>query len=98
MDEDFEGTNVAARSQAPSAPRAAVGSSYEDDEAMARRLQEEAYGAGGGGAGMDDIRAPMARTTETLVGPDANWGGGEDDMRASIAEQMMARQQRRGKT
>ncbi|TKX26234.1 thioredoxin-like protein 1 [Elsinoe australis] len=67
---------------------------YEDDEAMARRLQEEAYGSGGVGGGMDEVRAPMARTTETLVGPDADWGG-PDDMRAAIAEQMAARQGRR---
>ncbi|KAK6340772.1 UBX domain-containing protein 7 [Orbilia brochopaga] len=59
---------------------------YEDDEAMARRLQEELYaetggsganwGGGGGngaGSGYDDIRAPMARTTETLVGPDEDY-------------------------
>ncbi|KAJ6262407.1 UBX domain-containing protein [Drechslerella dactyloides] len=71
---------------------------YEDDEAMARRLQEELYaeagnnaagwgggggggvGGGGGGNGMDfdDIRAPMARTTETLVGPD------EDQIRRMV--------------
>ena len=66
--------------------------STEDDEAMARRLQEEAYGSGAGGD-FDEVRAPMARTTETLVGPDANWGG-PDDMRAAVAEQMMARQRR----
>ena len=65
----------------------------EDDEAMARRLQEEAYGSGGAGGDFDQVRAPMARTTETLVGPDADWGG-PDDMRAAIAEQMMARQRR----
>ena len=53
---------------------------YEDDEAMARRLQEEYYGSGsgaaggaGGAVGPDDVRAPIARTTETLV------GGPDDD-------------------
>ncbi|EWC46147.1 hypothetical protein DRE_04525 [Drechslerella stenobrocha 248] len=57
---------------------------YEDDEAMARRLQEEMYAETGGnssrwgGGGADDefgdgIRAPMARTTETLVGPDDDY-------------------------
>ncbi|KAF2221535.1 UBX domain protein [Elsinoe ampelina] len=67
---------------------------YEDDEAMARRLQEEAYGsAGGGGGAFDEVRAPMARTTETLVGPDADWGG-PDGMQAAIAQQMAARQRR----
>ncbi|KAK4561104.1 UBX domain protein Ubx2 [Recurvomyces mirabilis] len=75
----------------------AGGHSYDDDEAMARRLQEEMYGSGGGGAaggGRDDldaegVRAPMARTTETLVGP----GGFDDpnDMNAAIFEQLAQR-------
>lgn len=86
VDSDDEMEEDVTRPQ-PAAP------AYEDDEAMARRLQEEAYGSAGGG--QEEVRAPMARTTETLVGPDANWGGGEDDMRAAIAEQMMARQRRR---
>ncbi|GAB1194074.1 hypothetical protein APSETT444_003314 [Aspergillus pseudonomiae] len=70
-------------------------STYEDDEAMARRLQEEMYGGGGGGGAAvedDDVRAPMARTTETLVGPDADFDDG--DMHASILGQLRARQQR----
>lgn len=72
---------------------APAGNAYEDDEAMARRLQEEMYGAGGG---QEEIRAPMARTTETLVGPGSNWQGGndEDDMQAAVMEQMMNRQRR----
>ena len=75
-------------------------SSTEDDEAMARRLQEEMYGSGGGGGRGGDfdeegVRAPMARTTETLVGPGVDWHDDEGDMRAAIAEQMMARDQRR---
>lgn len=74
-------------------PHAGNYNPMEDDEAMARRLQEEAYGSGGAGGGFEEIRAPMARTTETLVGPDADWGG-PDDMRAAVAEQMMARQRR----
>lgn len=66
---------------------------YEDDEAMARRLQQEAYGAQGG---QDDVRAPMARTTETLVGPGSSWGpaGDDDGLDAAVHEQMMARQRR----
>jgi hypothetical protein len=68
------------RAAAPPAAAAATASSpggdYEDDEAMARRLQEEFYtqGGGGGGAGgdvdPDGVRAPIARTMETLVGPE----------------------------
>ncbi|TKA27802.1 hypothetical protein B0A50_04903 [Salinomyces thailandicus] len=80
--------------------------SYEDDEAMARRLQEEMYGAGGrsgnGGAGDDidpetGVRAPMARTTETLVGPgsgDDDWRSDPDQMNAAVFEQMQRRRMR----
>jgi len=65
---------------------------YEDDEAMARRLQQEAYGTAGG---EEEVRAPMARTTETLVGPGSTWVGDDgDDVDAAVQEQMMARQRR----
>lgn len=51
---------------------AAVGraAEIEDDAAMARRLQEEMYAGGdaGGGVDADGVRAPIGRTTETLVG------------------------------
>ncbi|KAB8238645.1 hypothetical protein ETB97_007536 [Aspergillus alliaceus] len=85
-------TRSTPRHQAPQS------STYEDDEAMARRLQEEMYGGGAGGGGgpgvVDDdgVRAPMARTTETLVGPEADFDDG--DMHASILGQLRARQQR----
>lgn len=41
----------------------------EEDAAMAKRLQEELYSSG---AANDEVRAPMARTTETLVSPSLN--------------------------
>lgn len=72
-------------------------SSAEDDEAMARRLQEEMYG--GAGAGEDaPVRAPIARQAETLIGPGASdyYGGGTLDQ--AIEERMMQMQNRRGKT
>ena len=62
-------------------------SAYEDDEAMARRLQEEMYA--GGGVDADGVRAPIARTTETLVGPNADWTA--DDMQEAVLQQMNAR-------
>lgn len=73
------------------------GHSVEDDEAMARRLQEEMYGAGGGGGAGGDIdpetgvRAPMARTTETLVGPGSDWRDDPDQMNAAVFQQMQQR-------
>ena len=82
-----------AASHAQAVSRAA---DYEDDEAVARRLQEELYAGGdaAGGYDADEVRAPMARTTETLVGGQ----GGDwppDDMNAAILQQMRARQQPR---
>jgi hypothetical protein len=64
----------------------------EDDEAMARRLQEELYTGGHQQENFnaDGVRAPMARTTETLVGPEANWGA-NNSMDAAIEEQLAAR-------
>lgn len=47
------------------------GSAY-DDEALARQLQEELYGEGGVDIG--EVRAPIARTRETLVGGDDDYG------------------------
>lgn len=61
------------------AAQAAAIAQEEEDAAMAKRLQEELYGGGGpggsgpGGAAEDDVRAPIASTTETLVGPDSVW-------------------------
>ncbi|KAL2860873.1 DNA-protein crosslink repair co-factor UBX5 [Aspergillus lucknowensis] len=70
-------------------PRELGGTSiFEDDAAMARRLQEEMYG---GRDTSDDVRAPMARTTETLVGPEAEFGG---DIHDTILGQLRARQRR----
>ena len=75
-----------------------AGTVEEDDESMARRLQEEMYSATGTGDVIDSegIRAPIARTTETLVGPGAYGGNDEDDMHAAVLEQMRARSQPRG--
>ncbi|KAJ5120384.1 uncharacterized protein N7515_009772 [Penicillium bovifimosum] len=63
---------------------------FDDDEAMARRLQEEMYGGPGGVPDEDEVRAPMARTTETLVGPGADFDDGEF-MHADILRQTMSR-------
>jgi hypothetical protein len=78
------------------AARAAREADLEDDAAMARRMQEELYTGGdaSGGFDADGVRAPMARTTETLVGgPDGDWT--PNDMQAAVLQQMRARQQPR---
>lgn len=49
----------------------------EEDAAMARRLQEEMYSENPSSA--DGVRAPIERTTETLVAPDPTWN--LDDLR-----------------
>lgn len=59
---------------------------FEDDEALARRLQEEDYGGAGA---QPEVRAPMARTTETLVGPDLHYGDG--DLDDAVQAQLQAR-------
>lgn len=83
-----------------SAMQAAALAQEEEDAAMAKRLQEELYGAGAGGgpggAGGDDVRAPIARTTETLVAPDPSWGM-EDDAESAILEQLRRRRPPPGK-
>ncbi|KAF2099219.1 hypothetical protein NA57DRAFT_38829 [Rhizodiscina lignyota] len=79
---------------APSRPTINV----DDDAEMARRLQEEFYtqGAGAGGdSETEGVRAPMARRTETLVGPDADWGTDTGDMRTAITEQLRMRERAR---
>ena len=82
---------------------AMAGLPVDEDEAMARRLQEEYYGGaqrGGAGSGntmLDEegYRAPIARTTQTLVGPDSFDPSNAEEMRAAVMEQMMARRQAR---
>jgi hypothetical protein len=70
-------------------PRQRAVPAFDDDEAMARRLQEQMYG---GPNNEDEVRAPMARTTETLVGPGADYDDDGDDMHTNILSQLRARQ------
>lgn len=84
-------------------PAGRPGANVDDDEAMARRLQEEFYGVAGRGGGIapgssgmldeDGYRAPIGRTTETLVGPGSFDPSNAEEMRAAVMEQMMARRQ-----
>lgn len=88
-------SEIAAQAQAAAVAQTAQ---EEEDAAMARRLQEELYGSGagigggsgGGGAAHDDVRSPIGRTTETLVGGyDADDGM---DMDSIIRAQMRQRE------
>ena len=71
----------------------------EEDAAMAKRLQEELYGSGTGPGASEDVRAPIARTTETLVAPDAAWGDGgiDDDTTQRLLEHLRTRRRAPGK-
>ncbi|CZT47965.1 probable UBX5 UBX (ubiquitin regulatory X) domain-containing protein [Rhynchosporium secalis] len=91
MDMDFNDGSDDEVSRVAAISRAAE---LKDDEAMARRMQEEMYAGGdaSGGYDADGVRAPIGRKTETLVG-----GPGEDyapdDMHAALLEQMRLRAQ-----
>lgn len=94
-DDDDDGRAAAAQ--------AAAFAQEEEDAAMAKRLQEEMYqedhssGTGSRGLIGDAVRAPIARTTETLVAPNPSWAGpggvGGDDAEAAILEQLRQRRQ-----
>ena len=90
-DNDPEVTGYGKTTQSNAPPRPA--GDFEDDEAMARRLQEEMYGD----TGMEDVvRAPIARQAETLLGPTAEVlhpSGPEYD--AALEGHMRAFQRRR---
>jgi hypothetical protein len=68
------------------AAQAAAFAQEEEDAAMAKRLQEELYQESGQASG--DVRAPIARTTETLVAPDPSWGEEES---SAILDQLRRR-------
>ena len=87
------------RSSATPPDRASA--SVHDDEAMARRLQEEFYETTGIGRSghiaeaLDEhgIRAPIAPTRETLIGPETFDPSNADEMRAAVMEQVAMRRQ-----
>ncbi|KAA6416090.1 MAG: hypothetical protein FRX48_00809 [Lasallia pustulata] len=83
-------------SATPSAGRAS--GEIDEDEAMARRLQEELYAGGdlSSRGDAEDVRAPLGRTTETLVGPEPyDILSDSNEMRAAVLEQMRSRQRPR---
>lgn len=64
-----------------------IGDTFDDDAAMAARLQQEMYSSGdtSGDYDEDGIRAPIARQAQTLVGP-----GPSDDL--GFASEAVTRQ------
>lgn len=66
----------------------------EEDAAMAKRLQEELYA--GQAADEGGVRAPMARTTETLVEP--TYGPGDDENHAAMMDYLRRQRQPRGES
>lgn len=87
-------SDVDANNERAAAVQAASMAQEEEDAAMAKRLQEELYSEnsrpGQGALEGDDVRAPIARTTETLVAPDPSWAG-NDDMESAFLDQMRRR-------
>ncbi|KAL9009432.1 MAG: hypothetical protein Q9173_005540 [Seirophora scorigena] len=69
----------------------------DDDEAFARQLQQEMYGEAGvdNPADPEGVRAPIARTTETLIGPGSFDPDDPEEMNAAVYQQMRARQRPR---
>lgn len=93
-DADFDDNDVGGtRGDRAAIEHAAAVAQEEEDAAMAKRLQEELYQGGSGGTGaLDDVRAPIARTTETLVAPDLSWDGEADgDTAQRLLEQLRSR-------
>jgi hypothetical protein len=91
LDSDDDDDDIAIdESRSSAAPRPTAPTAFEDDAAMAQRLQEELFS---GGDSLDEIRAPMARTTETLVGPGADMFD-DGDMHSAILNQLRSRQSR----
>ena len=100
---DIENDDEVVSNPGSDAPAGTTGgqlSTVEDDEAMARRLQEEMYAGGdmGGDAGRDydadGVRAPIARTTETLLGPGSMY---HDDPQQSALDLLRRRGYRSSK-
>lgn len=94
-DMEVDDDNSDGDSETATAAAIARAAEVEDDAAMARRMQEELYSGGDASGGFDaeGVRAPIARTTETLVGGPGGWDG-DDALQSDVLEQMRLRAQR----
>ncbi|KAL7942507.1 hypothetical protein V8C42DRAFT_331193 [Trichoderma barbatum] len=88
MDFDNDDFNDNEDDERAAVAQAAALAQEEEDAAMAKRLQAEMYQESGSASG--DVRAPIARTTETLVAPDSTWSEEES---SAILEQLRRRRQ-----
>ncbi|KAG6180854.1 hypothetical protein E4U23_007542 [Claviceps purpurea] len=80
MMHDDDEIDIGDESERAAVQHAAAMAQEVEDAAMAKRLQEEIYSSGSGDpADQDGVRAPIARTTETLVAPDPSWADTPDD-------------------
>ena len=93
---DVRPGGAARSSPPPAAGASATGHTQEDDETMARRLQEQFYSGAdmAGDVDADGYRAPIARTRETLVGPGSYTYDDPDDSQA-LLDQMRRRNEPR---
>lgn len=90
INSDDEGVNIPVGTTSNRATSQGADQSVDRDLEIARRLQEELYGSGDA-MDTDTVRAPMARITETLVGPDME----PDDVDSEILRQVRVRQRAR---
>jgi UBX domain-containing protein 7 len=96
-DPEITGFRKAGASEGQPQPQS-IGATFDSDAEYARRLQEEMYGGAGGQGptGEEEVRAPIARQSETLLGPGADVGPLNDrDIPAHVMEQMQRMQNRR---
>lgn len=95
-DPEVTGYRKVGRSEAAPGQSQSTGSTFDADAEYARKLQEEMYGAAGA-QDEEEVRAPIARQSETLLGPGADVGPfDERDLPAHIMQQMHRMQNRRG--
>ena len=99
MSDDEEPQITGAYQRHPPTSRSAQGTppknmqdaAFDADAALAARLQEEAYSGQEHG---DEIRAPIARQAQTLLGPDADQAFDDSVLPTQIRRQMEAMQSR----
>ncbi|KAF3762699.1 hypothetical protein M406DRAFT_99144 [Cryphonectria parasitica EP155] len=88
-DVDFDGLDDDSGEHVESIERIQRIAQENDDEAIARRMQEEMYGQNA--MDTDGVRAPIARTTETLVAPSGYAAAADEDDYSALPGFMTSR-------